>query len=698
MATKKNPTSLAKLPPEQARSNFHLLLLANPNYFGNLEGSEFQPVLPISGDTSYEEIGCVGFSDSLSRLEAVVSIKQSSGYGGTLCTAGSQEYVRFYLSFDGGATWIDEGVTGFNAHDISGAKPLEYSAAQPISVAEDFCFYENLPQVRAILSWNYAPPANTPNYVPVWGNVVNVTIQIPAFEFIILAGLLDKAKVQLPANFKNAVNLQQQIPAAPKKALSLSEVASLYKGKPVTPARYLFSAVQTQSQNLNAVVAPSPASKATAAKAIKFPPIDGNISEAIAAILATSGDTTYEELDCVGLDPNRDTLVGVVKVKLPYGFNGGLCTAGSTEYVAFWVDWGSGYEYAGTVSQNVHDISGVPAGGLEYAVVLPVDVASHQQPCSSGAQIVKVRAILSWQTAPPVTDPNYVPVWGNQSDALVQIPAGDTFVAGTPNISIIGGIGVDQIDTVFTGMTNPNAVFALTGTSADPWISSRQCPFGGRIVIQGLPTVGSRYRVWIQKVGAVLPVVLTDPIVTTDIYGNPSTQNPLPGGFFNYLDNSQNIDDILAYWDSAGDDQWYVWLEIATSSDVVTGSTLPYLIQLDNTAPTAVINIDSGGDCKQFTPGTTINGHFVAQDLHFGAFSMATLPTSMSPNEPTTATPSTSQTAAFPGDPWQLNTTGMSTCGYVVEVDVSDNSIVNSSPGNHNYNSDQVGFCLVSGS
>jgi hypothetical protein len=182
------------------------------------------------------------------------------------------------------------------------------------------------------------------------------------------------------------------------------------------------------------------------------------------------------------------------------------------------------------------------------------------------------------------------------------------------------------------------------------------------------------------------------------MYGNPSTQNPLPGGFFNYLDNSQNIDDILAYWDSAGDDQWYVWLEIATSSDVVTGSTLPYLIQFDNTAPTAVINIDSGGDCKQFTPGTTIDGHFVAQDLHFGAFSMATLPTSMSPNEPTTTTPSTSQTAAFPGDPWQLNTTGMSTCGYVVEVDVSDNSIVNSSPGNHNYNSDQVGFCLVSGS
>jgi len=266
MPTKKNPISLAKLPPEQARGNFHMLLLANPNYFGNLTESEFEPVLSISGDTSFEEIGCVGFSDALSRLEAVVSIKQDAGYGVGLCTAGSQEYVRFYLSFDGGTTWQDQGVTGFNAHDIAGTKPLEYSVAQPISVAEDFCFFENLPQVRAILSWNFVPPANTPDFTPVFGNVVNVTIQIPAFEFIILAGLLEKAKVQLPANFKNAVNLQQQIPAAPKKALSAAEIASSYKGKPVTPARYLYPEIKKSSQNLTTVATSAVASSALSAK------------------------------------------------------------------------------------------------------------------------------------------------------------------------------------------------------------------------------------------------------------------------------------------------------------------------------------------------------------------------------------------------------------------------------------------------
>lgn len=697
MATKKNPLSLAKLPPEQARSNFHMLLLANPNYFGNLQESEFEPVLPISGDTSFEEIGCVGFSAALSRLEAVVSIKQNSGYGGGLCTSGSQEYVRFYLSFDGGTTWQDQGVTGFNAHDISGPKPLEYSVAQPISVAEDFCFFENLPRVRAILSWNFEPPVNTPGFIPVWGNVVDVTIQIPAFQFIILAGLLEKAKVQLPASFKKAVNLQQQIPAAPKEALSVAEIASLYKGKPVTPSRYLYPQIQTLSQNVTAVAPAVLGSSAKPAKKLSFKPIDVNVSEVIGAILATSGDTTYEELDCVGLDINRDTLVGVVTVKLPYGFNGGLCTAGSTEYVAFWVDWGSGYEYEGTVARNVHDIAGIPPGGLEYAAVLPVDVASHQKPCSSGPQIAKVRAILSWQTPPSTTDPNFVPVWGNQSNALVQVPAGDPFVTGTPDIAIIGGIGVDQIDTVFTGMTKPFAVFALTGTNADPWISSRQCPFGGQIVIQGLPSAGNRYRVWVQKVGSPLPIALTDPIVTTDMFGTPTTQTPDGSGFFAYLDNSKNIDDILAYWYSSGDDQWYVWLELADATDKVLATTTQYLIQLDNTAPTVDIHIDSGGDCKQFAQGTTINGHFVAQDLHFGVFGLSTLPSSLSPNEPTTATPSTSQTAPPPGDTWQLDTTGMGTCGYVIDLEVWDNSIVGSGPGGHNFNTKQVGFCLISG-
>lgn len=692
--------SIDKLPLEKARGNFHLLLLANPNYFGNLTGSEFTPVLNIAGDTILEELGCVGYSQSLGRLEAVVSIKQNSGYGGDVCFAGSQEYVRFYLSFDNGATWQDQGAASFNVHDIPGPMPLEFCVTQPVNIPEDFCFVDNLPQVRAILSWNYDPPANTPDFIPVWGNVVDATIQIPGFELILMTELLAKAKMKLPPDLEQTVDMKQAIPAAKKVELNATEIANAYKGKPVPPTRYLYPEIKKISANH----ALSAATKTAVYHATKHPLafIGVNLGNIIGEIIATNGDTTYEELDCVGLDINRSALVGVVKVKLPYGFNGGTCTAGSMEYVTFWVDWGSGYEYAGTATFNAHDISSITPAGIEYAVVLPVDLASHMQPCAMGAKTANVRAILSWQTSPPPTDPGYIPTWGNSLDTLVQIPPGEPFVSGTPDIAIIGGVGVAQIDTAVSGMTKPGAVFALTGTYADPWDNTRQCPFGGQIVIQGLPTVGSKYRVKIQKVGAPLPVVLTDPIVTTDWMGNPTTRFPDGSGFFTYLDTTQNIDNVLAYWYSSGDDQWYVWLELADTSDIVLGQTAQYLIQLDNTAPTASIHIDSGGDCKQFDAGP-IDGHFVAQDIHFGIFSLQTLPSTMipAPNAPTTATPSTSQTAASPGDSWHLSMTTpnvMVPCGYVVQLQVWDNSIVGSGPGGHNYNHAEVGFCLKAGS
>lgn len=706
--------SINQLPLEQARGNLRTLLLANPNYFGNLAQSGFKPILNIAGDTAYEELGCVGLSPALSRLEAVVSIKQASGYEGGVCTSGSQENVRFYLSFDGGTTWQDQGVASFTAYDIPGPKPLEYSVALPVSLPDDICFIENLPKVRAILSWNYVPPAGTPDYSPIWGNVVNVTIQAPAFKFIIFEKLLSLAKVQLPANVKQAVDLQQSVAAAPKKALSVAELSTLYQGTSVTPARFLYpeisklAATQTLADAMNATPAKAGA-KATAKTSLAA--LDVNIGDILGTILSTSGNTDYEELDCVGLDTNRSTLVGVVKVKLPYGFNGSLCTAGSIEYVAFWVDWGSGYQYEGTATLNAHDISSLPAGGLEYAAVLPVDIASHMQPCAKGAQTAKVRAILSWQTAPPTTNPNYVPVWGNQSNALVQIPSGQPFQVGTPNIAIIGGIGVDQIDTLgltsrpgttLPGSLLPGALFALQGSPADPFDYSRQCPFGGEITVQGLPSVGFKYRVWVEDTSSPFPTMLTHPIVTTDEFGNATTQSPGPGGFFTYLNTNQNIDNNLAYWYSAGNDLYYLWLEIADMAGNVLGRTPNYLIQVDNTSPIVDIHIDSGGDCKQFNPVTapTINGHFVVTESgtgtsgQIGHWGMGTLPGG---NAPVPAS-GINDTGVAPGEVWSLSLAGMAPCGYVVQLSGWDNTIVDSAPGLWNGASKSVGFCLVGNS
>jgi len=84
--------------------------------------------------------------------------------------------------------------------------------------------------------------------------------------------------------------------------------------------------------------------------------------------------------------------------------------------------------------------------------------------------------------------------------------------------------------------------------------------------------------------------------------------------------------------------------------------------------------------------------------MHFGHFSLTTLPSSMSPATPTTNPflASTSQTATFAsgGHGWELDTSKMKPCGYVVVLNVWDRSILNSVPGQHNHNYYDVGFCL----
>jgi hypothetical protein len=702
--------SLTKLPLEAARKNIKTLLLANPNYFGNLKDSKFKPVLSIVGDTTYEDIGCVGFNPQLNRLEAVVYINQTGGYDGDVCSNGSQEFVRFYLSYDSGATWQDQGLTSFTVYDVPGPKPLEFDATLQISPLEEYCFFENLPQVRAILSWSTPPPANSPNWPPVWGNVVDAHIQIAGFDIILLEKFLADSKIELAPKYKKAVDLTQPIKAAPPKALSATELHTLYKDKKVPLHRFLFSELKTA---IAAQGTAPPQLAGAGSSLISINDVNININDIIGDLFGTDGDTTYEELDCVGLNPNLDQLVGIIHLKLSSGYSGGPCTAGSTEYVAFWVDWGSGWTYVGTSSVNVHDFSSIPPDGLEYSVFQPVDIASHRQLCELGAKTAKVRAVLSWDVPPSTTDP-YAPVtWGNSDETLILLEPGAPFVAGTPDISIIGGIGVAQIDTFgitsSPGTTFPLAVFALTGTYADPWLGTRQCPFGRRIVIQGLPTKGNKYRVKVQKLGSPLPVVLTDPIITTDWMGNPSTQFPDGSGFFFYLDTTLNTDNILAYWDSSGDDQWYVWLEFADLSDTVLSTTPLYLIQLDNTPPlpppniplTLDMQITSGtGDCTDVTVGDTVSGYFIADDLHFGAWYLSTEPNTVSTpsNQPTVVGLAYTDPAPAPlGQPWSLDTgspIAMKPCGYVVRVDAYDRSILDSSPGNHNANNIEAGFCL----
>src|SRR5215472_11288968 len=301
--------SPARIQPERLR--FRELILGNPNYFGTAPETELPPVVELAGETTYEELTCVGLQPGLDQLEAVVQVKLNGGYSGPLCSGGSAEYVRFYLSEDGGATWTDEGLASFPVFDTPGPRPLAYAVNLHVAIGHPLCFFNNEPLVRAILSWNLAPPPATPGFTPVWGNVLEVSVAPSAGFFIPFPELMDEAKLALPAQLEAAIDPGTQVKAAPAAALSLADLHRNYDGS-VPAHRYLFPYISQHTGAGSAAPAPQSA-----------PPV-GQLAELgvdVAAILAqlgeVDGDTFFEHLDCIGYDPDDDALTGVLTIEQP---------------------------------------------------------------------------------------------------------------------------------------------------------------------------------------------------------------------------------------------------------------------------------------------------------------------------------------------------------------------------------------------
>lgn len=671
------------------RSGFKALLLANPNYFGNLVQSPLKAVQPLANNTFYEELVCLGYHPQQERLEAVIHVYQPSGYGTGICGPGTPEFVRFYLSYDNGATWQDQGMSSFQAHDIpqgtAGSRRLEFAVSHAVNPVRRFCTINPLIKARAILSWNNPPPPNQPDWPPIWGNHVDVDILVEPFRLIPPIDLFDLAKVKLPKNLADLLDLQTPLPVK-SKSLEAAELAVLYKDKGVPAHRFAFKELASFAAGQAAV------SATDFTAAIPGISIDPNILDIL--FPPTDGDTSYEELTCIGLDPNTpDTLVGVIKVKKPNGFSGGPCTQGSREYVTFWGDFNNNGTFEtclGTASVQAYDLSSIPADGVHYAVRLPVDLSHYRRPCLEGPVVVRIRAILSWNSAVPCWNPNKVPTWGNREETLISIAP--SVQGQTPGrIAILGGIPVGHIDDV-TGLTGPTAVFATNNLAPDSL--GRPCPFGGRVSVQGLPAAGHSYLVEVSQDGISWTPVLND-IITTDGLGNTTTRSPDPVTHrFAYLPFTQNVNNLLAQWDSVGDARWMVRLSVFNAGGVLQG-TDTHVLQLDNTWPEASIVITTGvGNCGKFPIGTNLTGTFVARDTYFGSYSLGVEP---GVNPPGTAVvlPSggTVQTLPAPGNAWSLDTSQMIPCGYVVRVVVTDRAIVNSQSVGHQ-RSDSAGLCL----
>lgn len=732
--------SSGKVKVEKERAQFKALTLANPNYFGNLQLSTLEPVKVIVSNTSYEALHCLGYNPQSSRLEAVVQIKREAGYGGDVCQAGTPEYVRFYLSYDNGATWSDLGMLNFTAHDIPGPKPLNYDLSLDIAPKKLFCWHDNLPMVRAILSWNSPPPAGQPNYNPVYGNRLDAHIQVDALKLIIFTDLLAEAKVKLPPQYLEAVDLEKPLPTPAPKKLGAAELAQIYQDKGVPAHRFLFSEAQLMidKPELKDVVAPV---SGPAAFKTNLAQINVDLLEVIAALLKTDGDTRFEELKCVGLNPNLSRLGAVLTVKLPNGYSGNLCSAGSDEYVAFWIDWGdgTGWNYAGTAAVNVHDIQAIPADGLQYAVSLPVNLSCRRQPCDKGPKVVKVRAILSWEVAPPPGNPNYVPTWGNREEVLVEIAPGPECNPDdhTPYIDTVGNMAVCDIDQT-TGLA--------TGSGVGAAFTANQSPFGGTITVTGFilnpPNVMAgaapiKYRILVRELsggpGPWQPLANSFTITVTEQNGISlpiqynQTQAIDLNGYYTYREQNfpnqwrEVAQNVLAKWITANPmtGMWEIMIEAKLPDNtILTGGTLFCLadgttrstvkVRLDEVAPSAKVTITGytrnggplqpAGDCGTFQVGDVIYGTYESFDQHFNRLTLHVEPSG--PAHGASLNPS-SRVFGFPdfvpttgeSSTWTLDTHPMDACGYIVRLQTVDRTIVNSGAiGWWNY--DSVGFCL----
>lgn len=687
-AVDKSKAALQQAYPKE-RGAFKTLLLSNPNYFGNLADSPFKPSILISGNTHYEELGCVGYHPQQRKLEGVVYVYQPTGYGSDICGPGTTEFVRFYLSYDNGATWEDQGLTSFQAYNIpqgtEGSKRLEYAVSLPVTPRRRNCHADLLIRVRAILSWNNPPPANQPNWNPIWGNVREATILIEPLRILFPKDIFEIAKVKVPPQLKEILDPDTPI-ATPAKSLAVADLVSLYQDKGVPVHRFAFKELSAFTSGQVPNDAESFLSKLPGIK------IDTSV---IDTLLKTDGDTSYEQLTCIGLDPNfPDTMVGVIQVKKSAGYSGGPCTSGSKEYVTFWADFdgnGTFETCLGTADVQVYD-GPIGPQGVYYAVRLPVDLSEYRQPCTKGPKVVRIRAILSWNVPIACATPNKVPTWGNREETLITIAPSVTQPAG--KIAILGGIPVSFInnnlgDPAHRGMTTVGAVFATNNHAV-----AEDSPFGATVSAQGAPIVGYSYIVEVSPDALVWSPLLTD-LIVTDSGGTVSVHkaNPVTKRF-DYLPFTQNVNALIAEWPSSGDALWYVRLSVYDSGGVFQGSDT-HLIQLDNTAPEADIQITSGlGNCGKFTPGTTLSGTFVARDLHFASYTIDVEPAinSAGVGVPVPSA-GTVQTAVSPGDAWTLDTTGMKACGYIIRVVAADRTIVNSQSVGFS-NSDSQGFCV----
>lgn len=685
----------------QHREQFHNFILQNPNYFGNLSEAGVKkapkPAMSMVGNTTYEELKCISFDPESRKLEATIQLKQKGGYGGDYCAKGTKEYVRFYVDYERNGTWVDEGVVNFDSFSLGFKEDLCYSLHVTIDPKKHKCCKQGavLPRVRAILSWNFSPPANQPNWLPVWGNRREANIQIAPRKdiFCSITSLLPQFEIdpsvfeKLVEEIKPAIPIPQPDPA-PFQELNLLEIKQLYKGK-VEEKRFAAPVVQKAllANNLT-IFEQSP-------NLVNFPAIAD-------FVLKTKFNTSYEEVTCVGLNKDLSTLNATVVVKKTAGYSGSLCQNGSREYVAFYMDFGSGWQYVGTSSSEVHDLANAPSDGISYNISRKVNLDKHQQEwCKAGK--AKVRAILSWNVAPPPFQPDFVAVWGDREDCHVEIkplPKGVTPGLTKFSLDTLGSMPVELINSAGYA-TGENFV----------GMKAQDSPFDGATRFNGsvlfAPAAPLRYRILLQEPDSAAPTPLVNKVVIRRS-GIPGTTTLVPDadGWMPYFNDS--VEDFLGSFSPGKAGRHEVTIEVKnaiTNAPFQSSGAVPFMV--DKSSPNVGVDITSGtGNCGKFKVGDSIQGTFFMNDAHPHSLSLQVTPAAAANGaKPTIDGSGGLSSLSYPltlsgtgtSGTWTLDTNGMKPCGYNIRIVGVDRTIIRSSYIGHR-GGDIEGFCLDTGS
>ncbi len=616
-----------------ARQEFHSFLAVGAKDFPKLKLKTKLNFFKQKSNTSFESLGCVGYNPAFKELTATIKIKKSSGYSGRLCTKGSFEYVRFYLDYQDGSGWQDMGYTALNVHDIptekdcdgKQEKPIEYAVRLAINPKKKFCTIPNLPKVRAILSWNSIPAANDPNQNSgsyVWGDVKDEYIQIsplqlsiPDFPFPVIGDLLEKAVINPEISLSNMASSAAELKAlrGAGKTLKASkvdfqELADIYKKEKVGAHRFGFKLLKEAEETSNPM----------ALKTITdlFASKKLSLVENLALVKKLNCNVDYEELFCVAADYHKEAFVGTLKIKRPAGYSGNLCKKGSKEYVSFWIqeEENCEWKHAGTTFVQVHDIQNIPSKGLSYSVILPYDFSGLKKDCKD-PQVLKVRAVLSWNSPPKGMDCSG---WGNAVESYIQIQPQAVWTGNSPKMITVGGVATDNIDAI-SGRTLPGAKIEFNQTN-----TFNDSPFGGVIVVQGVsaPLAGNKYKVKITNLNTGGSYYLNNNLALVGY--NPATgvvTHPVitpVADEYEYQPYQNNIGSVLARFTPGNNDRLLITIEHSN------GTSDSQVIQMDNTFPVVTMSIDDSGNCSHYKKGDTIKGEFTVDDNYLENYAITT--------------------------------------------------------------------------